>query len=259
LAGLLIVAALDLRTGRIDSPFGVDRHLQTGVVGCIPRVDPSAITTLARTAEPLSGDAARLCDATDACRTLLINSLPSGTAPVIMVTSPQSGEGKTSLASQLALSLGRAGYRTLLIDGDLRRASVHALFGRSQTPGLADVLRRTHGVERVGRRTELPNLVVLPAGQCHPNEAVALLQGRLGSTLRKCKTFFDVILIDTPPLSLPDAAVIGRHVDGTILSLMNEVSTLSTAQAACARLRALNVPLLGAVLNRARTRATYGY
>jgi capsular exopolysaccharide synthesis family protein len=260
LAGLFLIAALDLRGGRIDSPLGVGRHLQTGVVGCIPRVDPAAITTLARSSGPPGGsDAAMLCDATDACRALLLHALPTGSAPVIMVTSPQAGEGKTSLAAQLALSLGRAGYRTLLIDGDLRRASLHSLFGRSQSPGLADVLRRTHSVERVGRRTELSNLVVLPAGQCHPNEAVALLQVRLGSALRRCKSFFDVILVDTPPLSLPDAAVIGRHSDGTILSLMNEVSTLPAAQAACDRLRALTVPILGAVLNGTRARTPYGY
>ena len=260
LGGLLGIAFLDLRAGRIDSPDGVDRHLHTGIVGCIPRVPPSAIAALTRSDGPPAGpDVAALCDATDACRALLLNALLGQKSPVIMVTSAQAGEGKTSLAAQLALSLGRAGYRTLLIDGDLRKPSVHALFGRSQSPGLADVLRKTHAAERIGRRSPLPTLVVMPAGACHPNEAVSLLQLRLGSVLRKCKPFFDVILIDTPPLNLPDAMVIGRHADGTILSLMNEVSTLPATQAACARLRAMNLPLLGAVLNGARLRAPLGY
>jgi len=81
----------------------------------------------------------------------------------------------------------------------------------------------------------------------------------MGSLLTKCKSCFEVILIDTPPLNLPDAMVVGRHADGTILSLMNEVSTLPSAQAACARLRALNIPLLGAVLNGARVHPTAVY
>jgi polysaccharide biosynthesis transport protein len=258
---VLGVAFLDLRAKRIDSPEGVDRRLHTGVVGCIPRVSPTALAALTR---PMSGspgpDQAAVCDATDACRSLMLNALSGGQSKVIMVSSAGAGEGKTTLASQLALSLARAGYRTLLIDGDVRRPAIHRMFGRSQSPGLTDVLRKTHPLQHIIRKSPLPNLLVMPAGQCNPHEAVSLLQLRLGSLLRKCKPYFDVILIDTPPLmNLPDAMVIGRHADGTVLSLMNEVSTLPAAQAACARLRTLNIPLLGAVLNGARIRTSVAY
>ena len=69
-----------------------------------------------------------------------------------------------------------------------------------------------------------------------------------------------MIIIDTPPmLNVPDALVIGRHADGTILSLMNDVSTFASAQATCNRLRTLNLPLIGAVLNGVRGRAHRGY
>jgi capsular exopolysaccharide synthesis family protein len=201
-----------------------------------------------------------LCDAVDACRTLLLNALSGSGSKVIMVTSAMPGEGKTSLASQLALSLGRGGYRTLLIDADVRHPGIHTTFGRSPTPGLTDVLRKTYPVQCVVRKSPLPNLNIIPAGQCNPQEAAALFQFRMGSLVRKCKPHFEVIVIDTPPLlGLPDAMLIGRHADGTILSLMNEVSTLPAAQAACARLRAMNIPLLGAVLNAARVRTPAGY
>ncbi|HKB06397.1 MAG TPA: AAA family ATPase [Gemmataceae bacterium] len=262
LTGLLGVAFLDMRAGRIDSPDGVHRRLHAGVVGCIPRAPAAALAALTRpSGSPPGPDEAALCDAADACRTLLLNALAGDTGPkVVMVTSAVAGEGKTSLAAQLALSLGRAGYPTLLIDGDVRQPGAHSLFGRSQSPGLTDVLRKTHPFEQVVRKTPLANVGLIPAGQCHPHEAVALLQLRLGSLLRKCKPHFRVILIDTPPLlDLPDAMVIGRHADGTILSLMNEVSTMPAAQAACARLRTLNIPLLGAVLNGARVHSPVGY
>jgi capsular exopolysaccharide synthesis family protein len=260
-AGLFGVAFLDLRAGRIDSPEGVDRRLHTGVVGCIPRVPSTALASLTRPVHLAAGQAqVGLCDAADACRTLLLNALSGGGSKVIMVTSAMPGEGKTSLASQLALSLGRGGYRTLLIDADIRHPGVHTAFGRSASPGLTDVLRKTYPIQSVVRKSHLPNLGIIPAGQCNPHEAAALFQLRMGSLLRKCKPHFEVIVIDTPPLlGLPDAMLIGRHADGTILSLMNEVSTLPAAQAACARLRTLNIPLLGAVLNAARVRTPVGY
>jgi capsular exopolysaccharide synthesis family protein len=259
LAGLAGIVYLDLRTARIDSPDTLDRHLHTGVVGCVPRTDAATIAALTRPdGQPLPA-AAALCDAVDACRALLLNALPTGRSRVIMIASGVAGEGKTSLSAQLALSLGRAGYRTLLIDGDMRKPTVHTLFGRTPNPGLAEALRRTASVDRIVRRSPLPNLHLLPAGVCHPNEAVSLLQLRMASVLRKCKPHFDVILIDTPPLSLPDAMIIGRQADGTILSLMNHTSTLPAAQAACARLRAMNIPLLGAVLNGVRESTLLGY
>ena len=143
---------------------------------------------------------ANLCDAVDACRALLLNALPGDRSRVVMVSSAAAGEGKTNLAAQLALSLGRAGYRTLLIDADLRKPSVHTLFGRTQNPGLVDVLRKLYPC-RAGRSPE-------PAAEPDPDAGrpVPPERGRLAAptparvVLRKCKPHFDVILIDTPPL-----------------------------------------------------------
>jgi capsular exopolysaccharide synthesis family protein len=227
----------------------------------MPRARAATLAALTRpSGGPPGADVRAVCDAADACRTLLLDALSGGEPKVVMVTSPDAQEGKTTLATQLALSLGRAGYRTLLVDADIRQPGVHTAFARPLGPGLADALRKTHPVSHVVRKGPLPTVGVLPAGQCDPHEAVPLLQHRLGSVLRKCKPYFDVILIDTPPLlNLPDAVVVGRHADGAILSLMTDVSTLPAAQATCARLRALNLPVLGAVLNGARIRGPRGY
>ena len=250
--GLIGVAFLDLRAGRIDSAIGVERRLQTGVVGCIPRVSPAAITSVTRPDPTTSGvDQEGLCDAVDACRALLLTSLDEFRSKVILVTSAVEGEGKTTFSSLLALSLARAGYRTLLIDADLRRPGIHTLFGRSLKPGLCDVLKKTLSIDKVFRRSPLPTLGIVPAGECDPGEAVSLLQLRLASVLKKCKAIFEVIVIDSPPLDLPDGMVIGLQTDGAIISMMNEVTNLQAAQSACARLRAINVPILGAVLNAA--------
>jgi capsular exopolysaccharide synthesis family protein len=260
MAGLFGIAFLDLRKRRIDSPEGVDRQLHTGLVGCIPRASSAALAALAKSNQQSTGaEEGALRDAADSCRALLLNALTGRSSKVVMVTSAAEGEGKTSLAAQLAMSLARAGYRTLLIDADVRRPGIHTLFGRSQSPGLTDVLRKTYPLQNVVRRSPLPNLGLIPAGNCNPQEAVSLLQLRLRSLLAKCKTHFEVIVIDTPPMNLPDAMIVGRHVDGTILSLMNEVSTLPASHAVCGRLRAMNIPLLGAVLNGARLPSSMGY
>ena len=133
------------------------------------------------------------------------------------------------------------------------------MFNRTLTPGLTDVLKNKFPLEKAFRRSPLPTLGILPAGECDPREAVSMFQLRMASLLRKCKKYFEVIVIDTPPLDLPDGMVIGHHVDGTILSLMNEVSNLPSAQAARDKLRSMNIPILGAVLNAARVRPPRGY
>jgi polysaccharide biosynthesis transport protein len=252
LSGLFGVAFLELRAGRIDSTLGVERRLQAGVVGCIPRASPPVIASVTRPDHFTAGVGQEaLCDAVDACRALILTGLHEFRSKVVMVTSAVEGEGKTTLSSLLALSLARAGYRTLLIDADLRRPGIHTLFGRSLKPGLSDVLKKSLPIDKVFRRSPLGTLGIVPAGECDSREAVSFLQLRLASILNKCKAIFEVIIIDSPPLDLPDGLVIGLQTDGAIISMMNEVSNLPATQSACARLRAINVPILGAVLNAA--------
>ena len=230
LGALLGIAYLDVRAGRIDTSNYVNRQLGTDVVGYIPRASPASLAAIARSPYQIpSPDEQTVLDAVDACRTMLLDQSDVPGSKVIMVTSAVPGEGKTTLAAQLALSLARAGYRTLLIDGDVRQPGVHMAFGRPAGPGLVDALRQLQAAPHVIHSGPHPNLQIVPAGESHPQEVVALLQHRLGHLLEQWRPKYEVILIDTPPLfTVPDAMVIGRHADGTILSLMNDVSTISS-------------------------------
>src|SRR5262249_30888475 len=105
-----------------------------------------------------------LTESIDATRTMLQHAARQSGLRVVMVTSALGGEGKTSLASHLATSLARAGCRTLLIDGDLRRPVVHRLFDVDGTPGLSEVLRGEAAVEDAVSPTPVDSLWILPAG-----------------------------------------------------------------------------------------------
>src|SRR5206468_1146847 len=117
-----------------------------------------------------------LTESVDVIRTLLLHGFRGGPARTVMVTSAQGGEGKTSLAGHLGGSLARGGFRTLLIDGDLRRPSVHRVLGLPQSPGLCELLRGQVAPDAAIRPTDVDRLSVLPAGAWTP--AVAQLLAR---------------------------------------------------------------------------------
>jgi Mrp family chromosome partitioning ATPase len=173
-----------------------------------------------------------------------------------MVTSATPGEGKTSLALQLALSLARAGFPTLLMDADFRCPNLHNLLGLPLGPGLGDVLQGRVEVGDVLRHHQ--NLAVITTGSCDPRVAIGHIQTGLPRVLENYKQQFQFVVIDAPPvLDLPDAILLGLTADGTILSALRDVSRLPLLQAALDRLSVRNIRVLGAVLNGTPLAAGY--
>src|SRR5205085_10752200 len=101
----------------------------------------------------------------DALRTLLLHEANTRSTRVVMVTSATAGEGKTTLASHLATSLARSGRKTLLLDGDLRRPTIHELFELPMQPGFSEILLGEIEVTEACQETNLDTLFVIPAGQ----------------------------------------------------------------------------------------------
>jgi capsular exopolysaccharide synthesis family protein len=176
-----------------------------------------------------------------------------------MVTSAVAGEGKTSLASHLSLSLGRAGRSTLLIDGDLRRPKAHRLFEIPLGPGLSDVLRGERTVESVVTETQASGVWLIPAGEADSIAIQSLASHDLRGMFDQLLTRFDVIVVDTPPvLPVVDALLIGQHADAVLLAVMRSVSRLPALEEARARMSELNIPILGAVVSGLDFRSHYG-
>jgi capsular exopolysaccharide synthesis family protein len=188
-------------------------------------------------------------EAIDFVRTLLLHDESPERKRFLMVSSAMSREGKTMLASHLATSIARVGKRTLLIDGDLRKPSLHRLFEVQRVPGFAELLRLETTVEAAVRSTPAENLWILPAGEQSRDTTLLLAQNRVGELFDRLRNEFDVIILDSSPvLPVSDSLMLGRFVDACLLAIRPQVSQTPSVSQAHERLRALNIPVLGTVV-----------
>jgi capsular exopolysaccharide synthesis family protein len=170
-----------------------------------------------------------------------------------------SGEGKTSLATHLAASLARSRRNTLLIDCDLRNPSLHRLFDLPRQPGFSEVLRDEAPLAQAVQATHVANLSVMSAGRCDTEALQELAQDRLGTIFQQLKDQFEFIIVDSAPaLPVVDSLLVGQHMDGLLLSVMHEVSSLPKVYAAYQRMELLGLRILGAVMSGTPRSAVYG-
>ncbi len=189
-------------------------------------------------------------EAVNAARTILLQASRNESVRCIMIASAMEGEGKTSLASHLASSLAHKYARVLLIDGDLRRPSVHRKFNGSNERGLADVLRGEARDEEVIQPTPVKNLFLMSAGHCDYRAIQALAQDSLAEMLAKLKKEYDYIVIDSSPLlHVADPLMIAQHTDGVIFSILRDVSRLPNVYAAYEKIKMLHVRILGSIVH----------
>jgi capsular exopolysaccharide synthesis family protein len=185
-----------------------------------------------------------------ALRTLLLKAARADSLRSVMVTSAESGEGKTSLSAHLAASLAQVGFRTLLIDGDMRNPSLHRVLGLPLAAGLSELLREGAGAAEAVRQTQIPGLWFLPAGLWDVSALEHLARDRGPALLRALEDQFDFVIIDSAPvLPVADSLLLAQHVDGVLLSLLRDVSRADAVHAALERLQELGVRVVGAVAN----------
>jgi capsular exopolysaccharide synthesis family protein len=171
--------------------------------------------------------------------------------PVVMVTSAMEQEGKSTVASRLAVSLANAGRRTLLIDGNLRDPGVHLTFNIPNEPGLCDLLRdRTQPSPGVIHDSEIPNLSILPAGDCDEVSLLDLARGDLKSIMDHLRKAYQFIVIDgSPVLTISDSLTFAEQANMALLSVRRDVSRIPNVYDACERLKTVGVEVLGVVVN----------
>ena len=169
---------------------------------------------------------------------------------ILLVTSPHSGDGKSTSASNIAISLAHAGRRVLLVDADLRRPSQHLLYGLSRERGLSQVLRGVVGVEHVTQPTKVENLDFVSCGPAAPNPAELLASPAFGVFLGEVRKVYDYVIIDSSPLlAVTDPCVVAAQVDGIILIVRATTIKRHEAQHTGELLRSLGTPVVGAVIN----------
>jgi tyrosine-protein kinase Etk/Wzc len=185
-----------------------------------------------------------------------------GRAPnaVVAVGGLAAGAGKSFVSVNLAHLLAAAGGRVLLLDGDLRRGELHRQFGAEAEPGLADVLRGTHGLDAALRTTGQPDLDLLPAGGLAGSNGELLAGARLPELLAELGRRYKAIVVDTPPvLSVNDSALFGRHAGVNLVVVRAGKHSVRDLAVAERRLAQSGVTVTGVVLNGvARRGAWYG-
>ena len=186
----------------------------------------------------------------------------SGGSRVLMVTSAFEGDGKTTVASQLACALAEVGHDVLLIDGDMRAPSLHTVFGLTNDMGLSGLFvapaLRDDFFEPSGpgdppnyiHRTKVERLDLLPAGTPPKSAVITLHSPRLGEIIARQRMNYDFVIVDTPPMmQVSDARILGRHADAAILVLRSGKTPRGAAVTVKRRLADDRLPVLGTVLN----------
>ena len=190
----------------------------------------------------------------------------------VSVTSANPSEGKSSTAANLAVVMAQSGLSVVLIDADLRKPKVHKNFDLFRKPGLTEALMHHQQLnpldevfaQRTGdelpqvsplamcnRIREVPNLYVMTAGEKVPNPAELLNSKRMADFIDQLRAEVDIVIFDTPPLlAVTDAQIMGRMVDGTILVIDTQKTSGGAVYRALETLVQVNVPIMGAVLNR---------
>lgn len=142
----------------------------------------------------------------------------------LLVTSTMPGEGKSWVASNLAVTFAQAGRRVILIDADMRKGRVYSIFGVTPRPGLSNYLSgvgendERNDLGNYLRKTEIPNLYVMPAGNIPPNPSELLVTHQMRNLLEELKRECDIVIIDgTPSKLVTDAVILSRFTDSTIV------------------------------------------
>jgi capsular exopolysaccharide synthesis family protein len=179
----------------------------------------------------------------------------------LAVTSAGPGEGKTTVTANLAVSMAQAGFTTVIVDADLRRPTLHHVFGIRNDRGLTSLLTRPdQSWQWAAVSTISPNLMVIPSGPVPPNPSDLLSSDALGSLVEKLTQHADIVLFDTPPiLAVSDPLVIATHVDSVMMVSRAGRTRIDAAKRAVESLPRENVRLVGMVLNQQSGRNNDGY
>ena len=248
---VLLVASLDTRVRRPE-----DVPAETPLVGEIS-FDPAAATRPLIHRDDLNSERA------EAYRSLRTNIQFLGSSAAdghtMAVTSARPSEGKTTTTANLGIALSKSGFRTLVIDADLRRPKIASILGLEDAAGLTDVLVGRAELDDVVQDWGIEQLAVLPAGTIPPNPSELIATEAMRQVLHQVRSFYDIVLIDTPPvLAVTDATLVSTIADTTLLVIAANQTKRSDVDSAIQALSRVGRRADGTVLTKVRTSRTAG-
>jgi polysaccharide biosynthesis transport protein len=244
------IALWDTRSRRINNSDDVSRGLQLPVIGSMPLVPSRVIRHLESPSKRYHTWHVRLTESVDGIAARMLRKADLEPCRVIMISSAVGGEGKTTLAMQLAMSLARVKRRTVLVDFDLRCPTFHREFGQLPLePGVCDILRGQSVLADVAHETAIENLSVITAGRLDRFTSAALSSGGAATLFKELRETYDFVVVDTSPiLPVADARFVSQHVDAVLLSVLRDVSEAPKIQATSEILAAFGVRSVEAVV-----------
>jgi capsular exopolysaccharide synthesis family protein len=247
LAGLMLAIGLVFGVSYLDdtikTPEDVTAKIKVPFLGMVPKTGNGAQPLLSKDPPHAFGEAFR------SLRTSLVFSNGKAGHRVIMVTSAQPLEGKTTTACNLAMALAIGGERVLLIDADMRRPGVTRSFGLESHIGLSHLLTGQATAKEAIHQLE-PNLWVMASGKTPPNPSELLASERMKILLTNPHQWFDWVIVDTPPvLAVTDAVLLAPLASGVAFVVRSEMTPRRHVVQAIETLRAGDPQILGAILN----------
>ena len=239
LAGVVL---FDRVNPKLVYPEQVTGGLGLPMLGAIPRARQNLQTGV--------GSAAHLVEAFRSLRLNLMHATGSAGNRALTISSPGSGEGKSFITVNLALSFAEQGHRTLLIDGDLRRGTLHHLLGVNRKPGLTDFLQGSVTASQVVQATAYPHLHVICSGTRTTAGPELLGSETMAELLAELRSEYAVILVDSPPMgACVDPLVLATLTRDMLMVVRTDVTNRSMAESNLAMLDRLPIRVLGAVVN----------
>ncbi|MEQ1859617.1 MAG: polysaccharide biosynthesis tyrosine autokinase [Chthoniobacteraceae bacterium] len=256
--GLGVPFLIEYLDHTIHSLDEVENACQLRGLGIVPKHESNRPLSLLATGESSGND---LVENFRVIRTNLLSIGSVSKQPqVIMVTSAMPKEGKTVVATNLAISFARNGGRTLLFDADLRRGRMHRLFGYRKSPGLSNVLLDEVSLADGCRPTSYENLFVLSAGKHLDTGTELLASQKFTDILTTLRGQFDHIIVDTPPvLGLSETSILHKLTDGVLFVIWSGNTPMGSVKAAVDMLQKHGASFYGFVLNRLDLDATQNY
>ncbi len=268
-AGFGLAYLAEITDKSFQTPDEIRRQLGHSILGHIPTIRINE-----EDRKPGSRLEAQLCtfhkpksteaEAYRGLRTGLYFSTQNKGHQVIQITSPNAGDGKSTLSCNLSISIAQSGKKVVLIDADMRKPRVHKIFGlENQAKGLSTLIEGTSTFDESTLATDVPNLFLIPCGPRPANPAELLTVPRFPQLLEELRQLYDIVIVDTPPLlAVSDPCIVAPRVDGVILNILLNKNARTCSVRACEMLASIDAKVLGLVINcfDSKMRAgSYGY
>lgn len=245
----------ELTDSAVRTPLDVVRHAHLSVLGWVPNVDEDEADIDEIEHAVRQSPKSLVAECFRQIRTTLQYSGPLTTQRTLLITSARPGDGKTSVAVNMAITLARGNQRVLLVDCNFRRPGLRPLFTNSRAEGLSNVLVGEGRLQEFVTSSDVPNMDVLTSGRMPPNPSELLGSPYMAEMLKEALTKYDRVILDGPPvLLISDSLVLATLVDGVIVVARAVTNTKGTLRRAREQLERVGGHVIGAILNGVEAR-----